>query len=206
MQSTRQRILDYLEARGSASARQMAQAFGMTAQNLRRHLHILQERGLVVTLAEEPARGRGRPQLSYALTEQAQGDNLAGLGRALLRALPQREAQRGQALRRVAGQLLAQDAPVTPKRSGGGAARLAAAVRSLEPQGYKPRWEARPGSPQVVLGHCPFAAIIAEHPELCQVDAYMLEELLGAPVEQLEKLQPGPQGTLQCVFRLGGKS
>lgn len=206
MQSTRQRILDHLEARGSASVRQMAQAFGMTAQNLRRHLDILQERGLVAGQTEQPARGRGRPQLSYSLTERAQPNNLAGLARALLGSLPQRAVQRQTALRRLASGLLGRDGLAANRITApSGAARLAAAVQHLEPLGYKPRWEARPGSPQVVLGHCPFAAIIAEHPELCQIDAYMLEELLGSPAEQLSKLQPGPRGTPQCVFRLHTK-
>lgn len=191
MQSTRQRILDYLAARGSATPQQLAQAFGMTAHNLRRHLHILEQRGLVAELPGQQPAGRGRPEQRYALTASAQGNDLAALSSALLAGL------NANGLRRLALRMLG-DAP----RPAAGAQRLVSAVRQLEPHGYKPRWEARPDGPQVVLGHCPFAAIIAEHPELCRMDALMLEELLGAPIEQVSKLQAGRQGTLQCVFRV----
>ncbi len=192
MQTTRQSILDFLGARGSASAQQMAQAFGMSTQNLRRHLRILEQRGLIA-VSQPAANGRGRPQLVYALTTQAQPDHLAGLSSALLRGL------RPANLRPLAQRLIGQQ-PARPVRNT--SQRLVAAMRQLEPMGYRPRWEARPGGPQVVLGHCPFAAIIEQHPELCQVDAYMLEELLGADAEQASKLQPGPQGTPQCIFKI----
>ncbi|QYK50488.1 MAG: helix-turn-helix domain-containing protein [Anaerolineales bacterium] len=191
MQSTRQSILDYLASRGSASAQQMAQAFGMSTQNLRRHLRILEQRGLIA-VSQPAASGRGRPQLTYSLTAQAQPDHLAGLSSALLSGL------RPASLRPLAQRLLGG----APRAARNTSQRLVAAMRQLEPMGYRPRWEARPGGPQVVLGHCPFAAIIDQHPELCQVDAHMLEELLGTDAEQASKLQPGPQGTLQCVFRI----
>ncbi|UYN89348.1 MAG: helix-turn-helix domain-containing protein [Anaerolineales bacterium] len=196
MQATRQNILDYLDARGSASAQQMAQAFGMSTQNLRRHLRILEQRGLIA-VSQPAASGRGRPQLTYSLTAQAQPDHLAGLSRALLQGL------RPASLRPLAQRLLGQPGGLQSQRPARNTSqRLVAAMRKLEPMGYRPRWEARPGGPQVVLGHCPFAAIIEQHPELCQVDAHMLEELLGADPEQASKLQPGPQGTPQCIFRI----
>lgn len=194
MQSTRQSILDFLSARGSASALQMAQAFAMSVQNLRRHLHILQQRGLIAE-RQMPKEGRGRPQLRYMLTTQAQPDHLAGLSSALLHGL------RANGLRPLAQRLAGtQGGQSRPARNT--SQRLLSAIQRLEPLGYRPRWEARTGGPQVVLGHCPFAAIIEQHPELCQVDGYMLEELLGTDAEQTSKLQPGPQGTLQCMFRI----
>lgn len=195
MQSTRQSILDFLSTRGSASAQQMAQAFGMSTQNLRRHLRILEQRGLIA-ISQPAASGRGRPQLVYALTTQAQPNHLAGLSRALL------QGQRPASLRPLAQRLLGTQTSQTARPARSTSQRLVAAIRQLEPMGYRPRWEARPGGPQVVLGHCPFAAIIDQHPELCQVDAYMLEELLGADAQQASKLQPGPQGTPQCIFRI----
>ncbi len=197
MQSTRQSILDFLSARGSASALQMAQAFGMSMQNLRRHLHILEQRGLV-SVNQPPHEGRGRPQLTYMLTNQAQPNHLAGLSSALLGGL--RPSGQRPLAQRLLGRPSNAPPPARPTRSA--SQRLLSAVQRLEPLGYRPRWEAHPGGPQVVLGHCPFAAIIDQHPELCQVDAYMLEELLGADAEQASKLQAGPQGTPQCVFRI----
>lgn len=195
MQSTRQSILDFLHARGSASAQQMAQAFGMSVQNLRRHLHILEQRGLVA-VSQLPHEGRGRPQLTYTLTAQAQPDHLAGLSSALLHGL------RPVRLRSLAQRLLGVSKPTPQRPARSTSQRLLGAMQRLEPLGYRPRWEARPDGPQVVLGHCPYAAIIERHPELCQVDGFMLEELLGSDAEQISKLQPSPQGTPQCVFKI----
>lgn len=200
MQTTRQRILDFLAARGTTTTRQLAQAFGMSAQNVRRHLEILQARDLVVALDPQPAEGRGRPEFSYALTSSAQPNNLAGLTSALLEGLSAGDLRRepAQRLRRL-GRRLAGDAVKPSEQT---SQRLVGTVRRLTPLGYRPRWEARPNRPEVVFGHCPYAAIIGQHPELCQMDASILEDMLGAPVEQLSKLQPGPQGTPQCVFRI----
>lgn len=196
MQSTRQRILDYLRQHGNASASQLAQAFGMTPANLRRHLGILQKSGLVAPIRKQPAEGRGRPELVYILAASALPNNLQKLASTLL---DETKGKKQEAkMQRLAAGMLGNERPP----EGHITKRLVAAVQRLEPLGYRPRWEARPDAPQVVLGLCPYAAIIAEHPELCLMDAYLLEKLSGAAVEQLSKLQPSPQGTPQCVFQL----
>lgn len=189
MFSTRQRILDYLEQRGSATARQLAQAFGMTAANVRRHLGILAGEGRVQIRGIQARNGRGRPDALYILTPQA---NLEPLTRALL------GEQSRRRLKALAGQLIGDQPPA----SGPATKRLVTTVQHLAPLGYKPHWEARPRGPQIVLGRCPYASIIADHPELCQMDAHLLEQLLSMKVEQTAKLARGPQGTPQCIFSL----
>jgi predicted ArsR family transcriptional regulator len=62
---------------------------------------------------------------------------------------------------------------------------------------YEPRWEARAAGPEIILGHCPFASIIARHPELCQLDAHLLEQGL---VRQAAKLEPNQRGLPICIF------
>ncbi|MEX2160611.1 MAG: helix-turn-helix domain-containing protein [Anaerolineales bacterium] len=197
MQATRQRILDYLDQRGSASARQMAQAFGMTPANLRRHLGILQARGLVLSQAQRSHLGRGRPQQVYALAPASRSADLEGLTRALLTDLSASPAKAAR-LKRLAHRLMG--AGTVP--GGQISRRLVSAIQKLAPRGYKPRWEARPHGPQVVFGRCPYAALIAGHPELCRMDAHILESLLAAPAEQIAKLQAGPNGAPQCVFKI----
>jgi predicted ArsR family transcriptional regulator len=197
VQSTRQRILDTLEQRGSATARQLSQAFGMTPANLRRHLSILLQRGLILPVGSPTAAGRGRPELRYALSANGRESNLEGLAEALL-ADGGKDDER---MKTLAVQMLGNAA----KPIGQATQRFVATVQQLKPLGYEPTWEARPQGPQMVLGNCPYAAIIADHPELCRMDAYILTDLLGQDVEQVTKLQPGPQGVPQCVFRLQSK-
>lgn len=193
MQQTRQRILDYLGQHGGSSARQLAKAFGMTAANLRRHLGILRSGGMITAVGYRTAESRGRPEQIYALSP-ASGASLEPLARALLGTLAKSDLGTIQLAKKLLGELR----PVTGQVS----QRLVTAVRILDPLGYKPRWEARPQGPQMVLGRCPYASIIADHPELCHMDKHLLEELLAVPVEQTAKLQPGPQHTPQCVFIL----
>ncbi len=191
MRHTRKRILDHLEQRGSASARQLAKAFGMTAANLRRHIAILRYRGLIVDIGKQPAEGRGRPDRLYAIAP-ATNANTEPLTRALLWTLNSSEANMKKLAQALLGKTEFSKAQVTQ--------RLVSAVRHLEPLGYKPRWEARPGGPQIVLGRCPYATIIPDHPELCRMDNHLLQELLAVPVDQTAKLQPGPQRVPQCIF------
>lgn len=203
MQRTRQRILDYLEHQHSASARQLAQAFGMTAANLRHHLGELQTRQLVTEIGERPIEGRGRPEKVYALSGAAQPDNLEGLSRILLAEytaadLPKRSDTR---LRRLGRRLAGKPTDVKTQLT----ARLMGAVPRLNALGYQANWEARPGGPQIVLGHCPYAAIISDHPELCRMDAELLHELLGEKVEQISKLEPGPDRLPICQFQIANK-
>jgi predicted ArsR family transcriptional regulator len=194
MQATRQRILDYLDQRGATTARKLAQAFGMTPANLRRHLAILQQRDLVHPVGRVPAEGRGRPELTYATVASS---TLEPLVSALLTEVEVAQVRtRPAAIKRLAVTLLGSP----PAASGQQSKRLLAAVQKLTPLGYKPSWEARPSGPQVVLGRCPYASIIADHPILCQLDAQMLETMLGSPVDHTIKLQPGPHGLPQCVF------
>lgn len=194
MQSTRQRILDALEQRGSATARQLSQAFGMTPANLRRHLGILFTRGLIQPVGSPTAASRGRPEQRFSLSGNAKKNNLERLADALLtHGGDDDDWMKKLAIRMLSG---------ATKPSGQASQRFVGAVQHLKPLGYKPSWEARPQGPQMVLGNCPYAAIIANHPELCRMDTHMLAELLGQDVEQITKLQPGPQGVPQCVFIL----
>ncbi|MEX1071936.1 MAG: ArsR family transcriptional regulator [Anaerolineales bacterium] len=194
MQSTRQRILDALEQRGSATARQLSQAFGMTPANLRRHLGILLNRGLIQPMGSPTAVGRGRPEQRYALSGNARNNNLERLADALLADGGDDDERMKKLAIRLTGD--------KNRSSGQASQRFVGAVQHLKPLGYRPSWEARPQGPQMVLGNCPYAAIIADHPELCRMDAHMLAELLGQEVEQVTKLQPGPQGVPQCIFTL----
>jgi predicted ArsR family transcriptional regulator len=65
---------------------------------------------------------------------------------------------------------------------------------------YQARWEAHADAPRLTLGHCPYAAILPEHPELCALDAALLETLLGAPATQVAKLARDGRGGMYCLF------
>jgi predicted ArsR family transcriptional regulator len=75
-------------------------------------------------------------------------------------------------------------------------------VQQLNEMHYQARWEARADAPRVIFGHCPYAAVLAEHPEICQLDVSLLEEMLGQPVEQTARLAKDGRGMTYCAFRI----
>jgi len=202
--STRERILEILQTRPAMTADELANILQLTPANLRHHLGKLERDGRVIAAGTRPPRGRGRPQRLFSLPHGGEGtDRLAGhlLDQALTGLEPDQRTVFLRALAlRLGGELDRSTSPVRHITQ-----RLGAAVRKMNNLEYQARWEAHAIAPRVILGNCPYAAIIAEHPELCQVDAALLESQLGQPVKQTTKLERNPQGLPVCVFVVGRK-
>jgi len=199
---TRLRIVDYLRKQQSASVHELSLALGMTGANVRHHLALLESNDLIELISQR-REGRGRPVNVYGLSRRVLGDGLDGLGRAMLEVFVQAvpEAVQEAGLRTVALYLGGENKslPGSPLPR-----RLSQAIDRLNELHYQARWEAGPDGAHIILGHCPYAAIIAGHPELCRMDAYLLELCSGSPVEQLAKLQPSAKGYPFCAFRVLG--
>lgn len=199
VKSTRQKIIEYLQDKPISSARQLSRALQVTPANIRHHLSVLKKEGVVEEAGSRPASGRGRPTRLFTLTQVSQQHNLALLAAALLDELldGSQPEERAAAMQRLAQRL-------QPSSTGAGSLpqRLYAAVRSLDGMHYRARWEAHAHSPRLILGHCPYLSIVADHPELCSLDASLLGALLGVPVVQLEKLARDDRGAVHCIFAL----
>jgi predicted ArsR family transcriptional regulator len=202
--NARQRILAYLQTHHGVSAAEISRALRVTPANIRHHLSILAGDGRAKVVGERrPAtnagQGRGRPVQIYGLGDTASGDNLSELADAVLaqwlKALP--PDQRDSALGALAAHLA--DIP-TGERSGPVTRRLAQAMTRLNALHYRARWEAHAQGPRVVFEHCPYAAILEKHPELCRMDSFLLKELLGAETAQTAKLELNARGLRFCMF------
>ncbi len=198
---TRLRILDYLRKYHTATAGGLSRALDMTGANVRHHLAVL-ETNAVVEVVGLRREGRGRPVQVYALSRHILGDGLDGLSAAMfeetIRTLPpeSREAALCAVAARLAGAAASSGETVGPLPR-----RLASAIARLNELHYQARWEAGASGPRLILGHCPYAAILGRVPELCRLDARLLELLLSSPVRQLTRMEPG--GTaMQCIFQV----
>ncbi len=199
--TARQKVLVYLQKHRSASAREIARALEMTAANVRHHLSILLADGRVEVLALRQGEKRGRPEKVYSLAQATLGNNLPALASVLLDEWLGRmpEAARSDALQVLARRLaepIAASAATGPLTK-----RLTGLVEHLNQANYHARWEAGAEGPRIVLTHCPYAAIIAKHPELCQMDAALLSEGMHLPARQAARM--GFQGATACIFLLG---
>jgi predicted ArsR family transcriptional regulator len=188
MITARHKILEHLKKNRFVSAREIARALKMTAPNVRHHLSILVADGRAEVMSVRKREGKGRPEKVYSLSRAALGDNLAGLADAFLT-----EAGSGVQMEAV-GRRLAGEPTSSAEASQSIPRRLASVLEKLNEAHYMARWEASAEGPRVILGMCPYAAIIGKHPELCQMDAAMLTTLLGRNAEQRAKLSP------VCVF------
>lgn len=207
MKTSRQQVLDFIRLRQVVSATEISSSLRMTRANARHHLAILEEQGAIQVVEMRKAHGKGRPTHLYSLSPSLQGDNLPFLASALLDELNRlSDQEKRPGLLRLARAMVTSSEAVKPSPSMLDASalsqRLLRLVQRLNRQGYHARWEARAEAPRLILGHCPYSAIIASHPELCQLDAYLIEEMLQRRAEQKDKLTPDSQGVPYCAFRI----
>ncbi len=199
--TTRLRIIDYLRKQQTGTVRELSRALGMTGANIRHHLVVLEGTDLIEVLGQR-RQGRGRPVQVYGLSRRLLGDALDELSSALLeqRLSALQEEEHDASLIALAHRMGAADPADSSLAL---ARRLAATVARLNELHYQARWEASPSGPRLILGHCPYAAIIERHPELCRMDALLLQERLGQGATQTAKLERSSRGETFCAFIIG---
>jgi predicted ArsR family transcriptional regulator len=210
MKSTRKQIVDLLENQDSATAVELSQVLLLSAADVRHHLLALRREGVIEAVKEKSPlaneqegsskRPVGRPPQRYRLSARARADRFDRLAEALLEEIldevPPHEKE--ALLRRIAARMAG-----SAKPGGSLASRLVQAVQQLNELHYEASWEARPGDPQVKLSHCPYAAILPQHPELCQLDAELLETMVGVPAVQTARQARDASGARYCRFVIG---
>jgi len=190
--TARQKVLTYLHKTRTASAREISRSLKMSAPTVRHHLRVLVSDGRLEMTSVRGRDGRGRPEKVYSIPRAMLGDNLSVLSDALLVETGSRVKMETLA-KRLIGELNIQSQPV--------AKRLNLLVERLNQMKYHARWEAGSQGPRVIFGHCPYAAIIGNHPELCKMDEALLKQLMGQTAEQLTKI--GQDGSSICVLAIG---
>ena len=198
--TTRFLILEYLRKNRTASGHELSRALGMTGANIRHHLAVLESSGLIESISHRQE-GRGRPVKIYGLSRRVVGDGLEDLARAMLDVFvksPTGEAPEAS-LRSIALRLAGETSPVPERLL---TRRLSQTVDWLNELHYQARWEAGVDGPHVILGQCPYSAIIMDYPELCRMDEFLLEQRTGLPAEQTAKLQPSAKGYPFCTFKI----
>jgi len=206
MKTSRQQLFDFIKNHHVVVTSEISRALIMTEANVRHHLTILQNQGLVEVVGSRRTQGKGRPAQLFRISRQSMGHNLDKLAGALLNELNQSSAE--DILRNVAYRLVDRHIyrgagkRLTSTSGKHYVKRLHYTIEYLNKLNYRARWEAHSEAPLIMLGYCPYADILPEHPELCSLDGYLLEELLGAPVTQISKLTTDERGIPSCTFRV----
>lgn len=197
--TTRNRLIDYMRGKKVVSAAELAHMLRITASDARHHLGCLEDEGVVV-MVDTRLRGRGRPTQLYGLSKDINRHNIDKLTCAVLDAWFTNITESGKsaAYPQIAGYLVSKcDLPV-----GGLTQRLTYAIRWLNDMNYVARWEAHIDAPRILITHCPYAAVVPKRPEICQVDAFVIQRVLGQPVTKVRAMEKHEVGEEQCIFRI----
>ena len=199
MPTARQKVFNYIKKHRAVTSAEIARDLAMTPANARHHLSILKKDGRIEVVGKKDAGIKGgRPTKIYGINRNARGGGLVALSHHLLEEMlgAVNAQQKSVVLKKLARRLASshtRGAGVSPPMI-----RLKDTVQHLNELGYQSRWEAHAEGPRIILGQCPYLAIVGKHPELCEMDAALLEECLGQRVEQIEKL--AGEGIRFCVF------
>ena len=195
--TTRNQILDYLQAHETASAIELAHAMGMTIPNIRHHLAALLAGQAIEVVRPSSRAGRGRPTYRYQLIPRLMPHNLDRLCLALLETLlagcP--EAEQKVVIQRLVDHLAPRQLPGSAHLS----QKLSQAIQELNQMKYQARWEAHADAPRVYFNHCPYQAILPGLPALCAIDSALLENLTGLPAFQATQIG----SARSCLFYIG---
>ena len=200
MITARQRVFNYLKKQRSASAAQIGCGLNKSAATVRHHLSILLRDGRITLTGELRRQGRGRPVKIFGLSEKSLGDNFPLLSDLILGELleglsPLKQEKVITAIAKKFARQFGGDNLKIPI-----AKRLVIIVDKLNEYHYQARWEAGAQGPHIFFAHCPYAAIIDKHPELCKMDEILLGQLVNAQAGQLAKIGHQPVGSPYCVF------
>lgn len=194
----RSAILANLAKNPSSTVLRLSQDLGVTKADIRYHLQSLLEQGLITSNSQTPPDGRGRPSACYSLTAEARPDNLVFLLDNILKVFQNKPELSVEIWRAIVDtftiQLKESATSLTLK--------LQQTIRFLSQQAYAAHWEAGKQGPVVFFNNCPYQKIIANHPELCQMDRLVLSKLTGKEIMLEKNLFSESNPEMVCRFRL----
>jgi predicted ArsR family transcriptional regulator len=197
--TSRQKIFEVIRKHQLVTVSEINHFLDMTPANIRHHLAVLKADGLVERIDSRKKLGRGRPEAVFAVSNVLIEDGLETLIEGMFKLWfstisPDQVNQNLQAIARyLAGDgLVVGNIPINKK--------LTTCMSYLNGLHYKAQWEASPSGPRMKFGNCPYRKIVSRHPELCLMDKYLLEELVGYKISQVSKLERDERGKLYCSF------
>jgi predicted ArsR family transcriptional regulator len=199
-ETTRGKIVTALRERRSASAFDLAEQLGLSPNAIRQQLFVLEKDGVIA--GRRVRRSRTKPTVEYSLTAQAERyypqryDKMLNAVLREIRAAGGNEAVQAvfERIGRRSAERLTDAVGSKPPED-----RMAAVVAALRASGVAAELQKTEAGTLVLHEHnCPYASVIAEHPEACSAIHTILESVV-AKAERVESIATG--GT-ECRFEL----
>ena len=137
----------------------------------------MEQANLITKVAiSQPKPVRGRPRAYFSLAPVKRFNNMISLADALLHLLVKTEDTTSEIknLVEIARHILPPGTAAATLTQ-----RLNHLVKELTGLGYQARWEAHADGPQVVFRNCPYHPLPDKYPELCRMDALVIQQNLG---------------------------
>jgi predicted ArsR family transcriptional regulator len=199
-QTTRGKIVSELRRRGSASATDLAQSFGLSPNAVRQQLVVLERDGLV---AETPVRrGPTKPTYEFSLTPDAEKLFPQAYDKMLTAVLRELRTQFGPAgvervfdglSKRAIERARLEVTAAEPEE------RVAQLIEMLRRNGVVAEYSLIEGGFAVHEHNCPYSSAAKDHPEVCKVIHDVIDETIGGEHAQTESLAKGGK---ECRFEL----
>ena len=200
MQSTRQRILEYLQKEGRGTVRELGELMNLTSTGIRQHLTVLERDGLVDAREE---RGRvGRPTLVYSLTDKA--DSLFPKSYDTLLNLILKEVRESEGNEKLHGilQNVAQRMadPFTSRVEGRPIReRVQETQQIIEEQGCVADFSEKDGEFFIDEYTCPFPKTAQQDRAVCALHVEFVHILSGGETKLVRSLMRGER---TCTYRI----
>jgi predicted ArsR family transcriptional regulator len=196
---TRARVKAHLLAHGGATAAELAEALGVSAAGIRKHLDAMLVDGDVTARDQHVVgtRGRGRPAKIFALTDVGRlrcgGHTYDDLANAAMRWIARDGGDAAVAAfaENLAGGLEDRCRSATAHAGDDPMARAEALAEALSVEGYAASASTIASGGQLCQHHCPVAHVAAEFPQLCEAETQVISRLVGTHVQRLATIANG---------------
>jgi len=199
---TQQRILNHVKRRGDSTVPELADALGINVETARSHLRALRAEGLIGRKGSR-SKGVGRPEIVYALTDEAEGlfPDRAGRMLADLVDFLRREGDEGSLTTFFAEQGDARTSRAMAALDGiEGRARVRRLAELLTDEGFMAQVDEGPeGELLLRLSNCPIRKLIDVTEAPCRAELSSISRALDARLRRVSHI---PEGHAACCYRI----
>lgn len=198
-------LLGALKRSGPATIPQLGERVGLSVETVRQHLGVLEGHELIVRRGTR-ARGRGRPEVVYALTPAAErlfprreGEVLGELARYLVETGNQ--GLLADFFERFIGGR--EEAAMSRVEGLTGQERVEEVARIMTELGFMAEVDGAGGEPRLKLCHCPIRDLVAVDRMPCRAEIGFVARLMGGTPERLSYI---PAGDACCSYGGAGNA
>ncbi len=197
-------LLDAIKHRGKATVPELALDLDLNVETVRDHMRTMEAHGIVRRDGTvPPLAGRGRPEIVFVLTREAQS-LFPGREGEILRALTRYLISRrhGALLRGFFREYMAERRQGGRDRVSGlkGDERTREVISILEEMGFMPVLD--DDGATLRLSHCPMRGMVDATDLPCREEVALLTELLGMPLKRVAHIR---NGDMACSYQLESK-